>query len=312
MKTKIVIFTAWPQLITGSRQEFDVLFEESVDSTLIAKFGYPKIDHNMERYAVWTHDRKLYPDFEYCLFMNKPVRLDLTELISTTDQEHSTYVGQHHQFVLYRRSSTWKTKDVFINTLTIPQSDCPVAGETLFQPVPEQIPERVGIIFIDCWQSINDTSTFKHLPYNFDFYQNMTECLSKYQATNLVFHTGEFGSLPLATRLLPWHREGTAVNIMDIQHFARHYQDRQLYNWIVVGAHWSRCTHEKPLGFYNLLDLKKLDPRLKIFSHMDCVLKFLNDDLDNPEVTTCSDLDYQQDSLTWRITGRVAELIGPV
>jgi hypothetical protein len=45
---------------------------------------------------------------------------------------------------------------------------------------------------------------------------------------------------------------------------------------------------------------------------MDCVLKFLNNDLDNPEVTTCSDLDYQQDSLTWRITGRVAELIGPV
>jgi hypothetical protein len=70
------------------------------------------------------------------------------------------------------------------------------------------------------------------------------------------------------------------------------------------------------MGFHNLLLLKQNDPELRIYSHMDCTVKFLNNDLnstaDRPVVTTCSESDYQQDSLNWKITGRLAELIGPM
>lgn len=175
--------------------------------------------------------------------------------------------------------------------------------------------DRAGVIFIDCWQDIMDSSTWPEFSQDFDFFKSMKAHLEKYQPQNLVFHTGVYGSLPLARELEPWYRQGNAVDIMDITVFDQHYRAREIFNWIVVGAHWQRCTHEKALGFFNLLDLKKIDSRLRIFSHQDCTVKFLNDDISNPVVTTCEESDYQdQDTdrrLIWQSNGCLHELIGP-
>jgi hypothetical protein len=170
----------------------------------------------------------------------------------------------------------------------------------------------VGIIFIDCWQNIVDQSNWPAQPKGFDFYESMINILDQYQAKNLVFHTGDFGDLPLAQKLQSWHQQGNAVDIMDLQYFERHYRARDLYNWIVVGGHWQRCTHHKPLGFYTLLNFKKLDPRLRIFSHSDCTVKFLNNDIDTPELDICNSTDYELDSLTWESDGKLYELTGPL
>ena len=312
MKIKIVVFTAWPQLLVGSPLGFEILLEQPVDQGLIATFGSADIDQGMERYAVRIHDRHLYPEYEYCLFVNQPVELDLETLISQTDLEHTTYVAQDRLFVLYRRGKLWQTKDIFFPTVNpVDQGGRPSAS-SVWTYEPENVLERLGIIFVDCWQIIQDITEWKYLPSNFDLYQTMIDQLAKYDADNLVFHTGEFGSHRVADKLRPWHQQGNAVNFLKLERWTRHYQDRELYNWMVVGAHWQRCTHEKPLGFYNLLDIKKLDPRLRVFSHMDCTVKFLNNDLEKPVCTTCCELDYQQDSLQWKITGRVAELVGPL
>lgn len=312
MKIKIVIFTAWPQLIIASKHKFEVLFEESVDQILTSTFGSADIDQGMERYAVRVHDRKLYEDFEYCLLVNQPVTLDLENILELIDAEHTAYVAQDRIFVLYRRDKIWQQKNIFFPLLDIKNLNPGAVGPQLFTPEPENVPEHVGIIFIDCWQIINDITEWKHLPFDFDLYQTMLYYLSKYRADNMVFHTGEFGNYRLAEKLLPWYRQGNAVDILDLEVWTRHYQARNLRSWIVVGAHWQRCTHEKPLGFANLLDIKKLDPELRIFSHMDCTVKFLNNNLENPICTTCNELDYQQDVFQWKITGRIAELVGPV
>ena len=107
-------------------------------------------------------------------------------------------------------------------------------------------------------------------------------------------------------------RQGRAVDILILQSFEQHYRDRQIFNWIVVGGHWQICTHQKPLGFNNLLEVKKLDPRLRIYSHMDCTLRRTNNDMDHPINTTCKSVDYQNDWLTWQVNGMIAELTGPL
>jgi len=312
MKTKIVVFTAWPQLLIGSSLKFEVLLEQPVEQGLIATFGSADIDQGMERYAVRIHDRNLYPEYEYCLFVNQPIELDLEKLIGQTDAEHTAYVAQDRLFVLYRRGKSWQTRDIFFHVTWPAETGGRTTETSVWEFAPENTPDRLGIIFVDCWQTVQDTTEWKHLPIHFDLYQTMIDKLSKYQADNLVFHTGEFGSHSLSSKLKPWSRQGNAVDFLKLESWTRHYQARELYNWMVVGAHWQRCTHEKPLGFYNLLDIKKLDPRLRVFSHMDCTVKFLNNDLENPIATTCCELDYQQDTLQWKITGRVAELVGPL
>jgi hypothetical protein len=170
---------------------------------------------------------------------------------------------------------------------------------------------KTGIIFIDCWQSIIDNSQWVNVPSDFDFYKNMMAVLTANKEKNLVFHTGVYGSCPLSIDLQVWSEQVNAIDIMTLEDFARHYQARKIFNWIVVGAHWQRCTHEKPLGFYNLLDLKKLDGRLRIFSHQQCTVKFVNDDIENPIVTICTAQDYENDNLIWEPHYNFFELVGP-
>ena len=138
--------------------------------------------------------------------------------------------------------------------------------------------------------------------------------LDKYSANSLVFHTGDFGGFPLATELNSWHDQQHAVDILEINDFQQHYQAIDIKNWIVVGAHWQRCTHDKPLGFINLLKIKHQDPDFRVFSLPQCTAKFMlddcqNDNIDNPITTTCKDQDYYDDSLSWHQQADCFELV---
>lgn len=292
-KIKIAVFTDWPDLVNDFYQCCEISLQDSVANLVRDYISHTPIVNELEQLAVHVHDRDLFKHFDLCLFINKPAYLDLHDVVNLLDSAHSTYIDNAQEILLYRPSDFWHTKLVHV---------------PVYQ---EQRPERAGIIFIDCWQQIQDISQWPCAPAQFDFFNCMSKALTKYHAQNCVFHTGTFGNLPLAHELRWWHRRGNAVNIWDLGNFERHYKDREIFDWIVVGAHWRRCTHEKPLGFYNLLDLKHLDPNLRIYSHMDCTAKFVNDDIAAPQLATCSAQDYNTDNLKWRANGRLPELIGP-
>lgn len=295
-KSRVAVFTAWPELVKDKKNLCDLVFLESVDSLLISTFGTTDIPQGLQRFVVRLHDRNLCPEFDHCLFVNHPVEIEISNFWQSIDLEHTTYLDQDNQFIFYKRNKTWTEKYL------------------------EIFPNPVGIIFIDCWQTLHEHSLWPCNSKGFDFFKNIKEILAKYQPKNLVFHTGTFGGFPLATELKAWQQQGNAIDIVGdhlesnwpLQYFEQHYQNRNLYNWIVVGAHWQRCTHDKPLGFYNLLDLKKIDPRMRIFSHMDCTVKFLNNDLERPELSTLTARDYEQDGLIWRPNNKLPELIGPI
>ncbi len=173
--------------------------------------------------------------------------------------------------------------------------------------------ESCGIIFIDCWQSVAD-GQWPDSPPGFDFYTNMVRVLNNYSANSLVFHTGTFGELPLARELEHWHNKRNAVDIMDLTLFQQHCKIINIKNWIVVGAHWQRCTHDKPLGFKNLLNIKQQYPDFRVFSVPECTARFVFDDADNDNIGNrvcriCQDEDYHSDDISWRKESEYFELV---
>jgi hypothetical protein len=284
---RVAIFTAWPELIKDSGKNFELIFKESCQQLVQHTFASQDVGANLFRYVAWGHDKQWHAEYDLCLFVSVPVCIEISDLLMHLDSDHSTYADIDHTVILYQRRPQWKEKTVNV----------------------EKSPNPVGVIFIDCWQQIEDKSSWPEKPDNFDFYSNMKNELSKYKIANMVFHTGEFGSLSLAAVLESWRLLPNSYNIQHIEDFQRHYLAQNIHSWIVIGAHWQRCTHDKPLGFKNLLQLKTQDSALQIYSHQNCTVKFVNNDLDNPIVSTLNEQDYQLDSLTWKPNGNLFELV---
>jgi len=283
----VAVFTAWPELIHDIHNTCNVVLQDSVDSLLISAFGPTTMSCQLERYVARAHDRKLHSEFDYCLFVNQPVRLDMSDLLACLTPEFTTYIDQDQQFIFYHRNKIWKDQVVSV----------------------EKYPPSCGVIFIDCWQSILDHSEWPDVVSEFDWYESMSTVLFRHRTNSLVFCTGEYGNLPLSDKLQSWKQQYDSIDCQNPYVFQQYYQSKKLYNWIVVGAHWQRCTHDKPLGFYNLLKLKQQDSNLRIFSHSDCTIKFLNNDLEHPIVSVCNKSDYDQDTLTWKSAGKLFELM---
>lgn len=288
-KWAIAVFTAWPELINNAYNCCELKFQDSVASRLTATFGSSTVSQALARYVARVHDRRLHSEFEYCLFINQPVLLEIADLLPWIDSEHTTYMGWDQNFILYRRGRIWKAKDIDIASYPAP----------------------AGIIFIDCWQHISN-SKWLNCSYDFDFYKQIKQILPRYNLRSLVFHTNLIDDFILSTELQIWHDQANAVDIMSPAGFQHHYQKTNLQNWIVVGAHWQNCMHERPLGFKSLLELKQQDSQLRIFSHMDCTVKFAPDNIEflNPQVSTLTELDYKNDSLIWATNGKLSELLG--
>lgn len=286
-KWSVAVFTAWPDLIQDKHSKFCVSFQNSCHQIIQDTFSSNNVSGNLVRYAAWMHDRKWHKDFDFCLFITQPVVVELSDFLSRLDDIHTTYTDADQQILLYQRKQVWQSKIIDI----------------------EKSPPAVGIILIDCWQDLINPDSYSWSPPNVEFFTTMKKYLGHYNIKSLVFHTGLFGGYPLATELEPWAQQPHAISIMNISMFQQHYQEIKLRDWIVVGAVWQRCTHDKPLGFLNLLQLKKQDPELRIFSHMECTAKLADTRIQPPILSVCDTNDYQQDTLLWKSNGKLPELI---
>ena len=189
---------------------------------------------------------------------------------------------------------------------------------------------RLGVIFIDCWEQ-NWQWANPGQPHN-NFYLNMLDTLSAYNVDSYVFHTSflslnyvtqdvvnyfkEFvvnqhteldqrqgiqdlaeatGTERLAPELhvLAGHRK--SIFITTFAGFDQWRQTSLITDWIVVGAHWPICTHTKPLGFNNLSEYKRQHPHLRFYSIPSCTAKWVH--TENEQVATVlTNQDYLDDT----------------
>lgn len=286
---QIAVFTAWPELIRDQHKKYDLVFKESCQKLVNNSFETNDVTGNIARLVAWVHDRKYHAEFEICLFVVQPVQIEIADIVFYLDNQTTTYFDPDMAFVFYCRRPQWSSKVINV----------------------EKSPNPAGMILIDCWQDLVEPTSYTWVnPYtDYDFYKDMKNHLQKYNINRLVFHTGTFGDLPLANQLQAWESLPQSRTIMNTIEFKRHYQQIELYDWIVVGAIWQICTHDKPLGFLNLLDLKKQDPKLRIYSHMSCTIKYQDTTCAPPVLATCVDQDYEMDNLIWRQNGQLQELM---
>jgi len=272
------IYTQWPQSISDSQNLWAKTFLGSVPSSVISTQ-----DSALKRYVARSHDKNIDRDFDHYLYVDNDVSIDISDFKPWLDLEHTTYFDANDNFVLYRRDKVWKDKVIDIAK----------------KP-------KIGAIFIDCWQ-VFESHTWV-LP-GFDYYHTMIHALESFNLIDCVFHTNTYGDLPLSDALSRWRMIMNYCDIISINGFKQHYHNINLQNWIVVGAHWQRCTHDRPLGFHNLLQLKKQDVDLHIYSLPNCTAKYVYEDIDHPLVDICDAADYQKDCLNWQWDGNLAELM---
>ena len=272
------IYTQWPQSINDSQNLWTKKFVGTVPSSLIATQ-----DNALKRYVARSHDKNIDMDFDHYLYVNKDVLIDVSDFKPWLDLDHTTYCDVSDSFILYRRDKVWQ--DQIVDLAKKP---------------------KIGAIFVDCWQVLESHTWVVS---GFDYYGHMIKTLESFNLVNLVFHTNTYGDLPLSKGLAVWRKTRDYCDIMSIDRFKQHYQKRNLRNWVVIGAHWQRCTHDRPLGFHNLLQLKKQDVNLHIYSLPNCTAKFVNNNIDIPIIDVCDVIDYQKDSLHWQWNGNLMELM---
>jgi hypothetical protein len=197
--------------------------------------------------------------------------------------------------------------------------------------------KKTGVIFIDCWQQ--NWQWQNSTPPKFDFYLNMIEELKRYDIDYYAFHTSFLslgyitqdvlhyfrkfvelkfeeqdrrqgiqdlldatGTERLSQHLLPLAQSDKSIFIPSYNGFVQFCEDTNVGQWIVVGAHWPICTHEKALGFNNLLKYKQQRPHLHFYSIPSCTARWVHTEAEQV-ATVLTDADYQNDTLNWRSVG---------
>lgn len=276
----VCVYTQWPDLIYSSSGQWQITVRDNlrnlIEST-VAEYNYK----NVCRFVARTHDRNISPEFESFVFVLEPCQINLDDIVYCIPDSCSTVFDSAGRYIFYRRRPQWNH----------------------IEKVMEDFHRPVGVIFIDCWQNIED-SPWTNVPDGFDFYQEMINILQTYKVNCRIFHTNSFGGHALANKLQAWHALPKSKNIDSLDQFELSGLD----HWIVVGAHWQRCTHDRPLGFNALLQMKKSNSQLKIYSLGLATAKFVNDNIDQPIVSICTEQDYLVDQLTWKVQGKLVEL----
>lgn len=197
--------------------------------------------------------------------------------------------------------------------------------------------KKTGVIFIDCWQQ-NWRWENTGGPHN-DFYLNMIEELKQYDIDYYVFHTSFLslsyitqdvvnyfrqyvglnfkeqysqqgiqdllaatGTERLSNQLLPLAQSEKSIFIPSYNGFVQFCQDTDVSQWIVVGAHWPICTHNKPLGFENLHRYKQQRPHMRFYSIPSCTARWVKTEKEQI-ATVLTDAEYQNDLANWQKIG---------
>ena len=282
-RPEIAVYTSRPDLIVDSLSRWKIQFCWPLDS-VITMLDPPKL---LEKYVSRAHDRKFDLAYSHCLYIVDPTPLDLSDLYTWMDLDHTMYYDRQERFAIYRRDSNHLIKQIDVNS----------------KP-------PTGVIFIDCWES-NVQCPWMYTdnqPLQEDFYSRMITNLWEFNLHSFVFLDSSFNPQPLANSLKEWNQRPWSINLSALASFEKHIKHTSIKHWIVVGGHWGLCTHDKPLGFLNLLKLKQQDPSLHFYSLPDSTAKFVRNDHKNSILTTCTEDDYCNDSLNWDYNSSIAEL----
>jgi hypothetical protein len=282
-RPKLGVYTDHPELVTDSLNRWNVEFLWPFD-TVINTLSLPNL---LEKYVSRVHDRKFDLEFPHCLYILDPMALDLSDLYTWMDLKHTMYYDKQQRFALYRRDTTHLIKTIDLD-----------------------LKPKTGVIFIDCWQSNLECEWVYNTDYapEKNFYQRMIDYLWDFNLHSLVFLTSEFAHRHTADLLNEWENKPWSTHIESLKVFQTHINRTGIKNWIVVGGHWGSCTHDKSLGFFNLLTLKQNDLSLHFYSLADSTAKFVVNDHNNTILTVCAQDDYECDTLNWHWQGSLAEL----
>ena len=187
---------------------------------------------------------------------------------------------------------------------------------------------KVGFIIMDLWD--HDWHNQGHNQTYGTFLDHLFETIDKYNPDSIVFansfvrpdmqtkdvvnylrefyHKGNHeqkikalddlieatGTEPLHKKLLHLlNTRNDCIYIPTTSAFEQWTQITGIRSWILVGAHWPICTHDKPLGFNNLKKIKSLH----LYSIPSCTLKWLDP---KERIVSVIDLyNYLRDSLRW-------------
>ena len=222
----------------------------------------------------------------------------------------------------------------------------PLVEKIFDQPV-TIMHQTTGVIFIDFWKdkskfkSIYDVSFYDTLKrtlalYNIDYYCFHTGYLSLGYLDQTLIRSLQIPLLDIETnhvaqqlkiqgqfrdilalssngnetlhpelRTLAQHPNSFLIpSLKSLEQFIGHYN---VNRWLVTGAHWGFCTHERELGFYKLLEIKTSHPGTQVFSLPTCTLKWV--DSEQTTVDHCTVSDYRDDNLNWCWNGAEMELL---
>ena len=284
IRPSIAVYTPDKNLITDSLNRWNVTFHWPLNE-LIEMFQHPGI---LEKYAARVHDEEIDLDYSHCLYVKEPCAIDLSDLYTCMDLKHTVYSDSQDRFAIYRRDTNFLIKKIDFNS----------------RP-------KTGVIFIECWEENVDWSW--HYDQNIsptdNFYQRMINNLWQYNLHDFVFFSSGFGDHKLTSLLTNWASRPWAEHINSIDTFTDHLKHTDIKHWIVVGGHWGICTHDKELGFFNLLKLKQQDPSLHFYSLPDSTVKFLKNHDAKSLLTVCTKQDYVNDCLTWNFKDNLDELL---
>ena len=188
--------------------------------------------------------------------------------------------------------------------------------------------ERFGFILMDLWD--HDWRNQGHSQTYGTFIDHLFETLEEYNPASIVFansfvrldmqtrdvvnylkafyHTGNqaqkikalddliesSGDEPLHKKLLQLlNTRNDCIYIPTTSAFEQWMQMTEIKHWVLVGAHWPICTHDKPLGFNNLKNIKGIN----LYSIPSCTLKWV--DVKSRTVSVIDLYSYLKDSLRW-------------
>ena len=333
-KPVIGVYTNGPENITDSADLWTIKYLGPLDSELTA---VTTIEPNyLVRQVVRVHDRNLHPEYDHILYVINSESVDLTYLANWLDLESTTFIEKNYKFALYRRDLNYQIKTIDFgdfNTLTNTSSSSFLKNLS---------GDSVGVIFIDCWPV---DFVWQHSHDAFNFYQHMLNKLSQYKIDSYVFHTSfmsldvitpeianyirlvaqqtntqlmqngikelinSTGDERLASELQSLTMDPKSVFIPGLHGFDAWRQHTGINQWLVVGMHWGICTHEKPLGFYNLKKIKDQNPLMKVFSLPECTARWIVNSNGQRIARLCNKSDYDNDSLEWSYYGDIAQLM---
>jgi hypothetical protein len=111
IRPTIKIYTDWPELITNTQNAWNVEIAGS------SKTMYQTIFHpgHLENRVRSLHDENAIDSGSHVMYIIKPRKIDLSELMCWTDLKHTTFIDNDWNFILYRQDQTYSSTFVSVS-----------------------------------------------------------------------------------------------------------------------------------------------------------------------------------------------------